>query len=299
MRKKTTLILLFILLISISEIFAQRIRIGRDYDWDDFEFWEWGYYSRPMIEVSYGTGSINHENMHGEFTDNALLEVKLGYSTIDRYDDFLVELKEKYFFISKMNKALHYDEDHSIVDYNTEIWRGGLGMRSGLGYYSGGFAMIPFNQHGISWIRLEDKTPEYKTFVELNALQVAEDQEILDRYNESYRFTMQEAAGVKLEFGPVFSVNAEYEVNTVFPRVMTWEFLGSYSLQFGAEALLYDFIDEIEESTPEAAPLVNVVLKSALQYAFYTLRKDDMNWPFESETPLTFENFKIGVTFNF
>lgn len=299
MRKKTIFLILLILFVSFSELFAQRIRIGKDYDWDDFEFWEWGHYSRPMIELSYGFNNIDRKNLNGDFSENAILEIKLGYSSLDRYDDFLVELKEHYFFASKINSALHYDRDISIIDYDTELWRGGLGMRSGTGYYSGDFAIIPYNQHAITWIRLKDVSPEYKTYDGLTVAQIAADKEIIDRYNESYRFAMQEAAGVKIELGPLFSFNASYEVNTVFPRVKTWEFLGSYGLQYGAEALLYDFIDEIEDSTPEAAPLVSVLLKGALQYSFYLLRKEDMNWPFSSETPLTYENFQIGVTFNF
>jgi hypothetical protein len=40
-------------------------------------------------------------------------------------------------------------------------------------------------------------------------------------------------------------------------------------------------------------------LKGAYQYAFYTLTKDKMNWPFNTESPLTYENFKFGVTLTF
>jgi hypothetical protein len=63
--------------------------------------------------------------------------------------------------------------------------------------------------------------------------------------------------------------------------------------------LLDKFIDEIFESSPSAAPVVNFMLKSALTYGMYELRKDKMNWPFNSDSPLTYDQFKFGLTFIF
>ena len=57
------------------------------------------------------------------------------------------------------------------------------------------------------------------------------------------------------------------------------------------------FTKEVLESSPAAGPIVSFVLKNGLSYAFYTFKKQKMNWPFNTETPLTYETLKLGVTF--
>jgi hypothetical protein len=63
--------------------------------------------------------------------------------------------------------------------------------------------------------------------------------------------------------------------------------------------LLDTFINEVFKSSPAAGPIVNFVLKNALAYGIYELRQEKMNWPFSSEAPLAFDQFKVGVTFIF
>ena len=71
------------------------------------------------------------------------------------------------------------------------------------------------------------------------------------------------------------------------------------ALDDGAQFLLDQFIDEIGESSPYAVPVVNFFLKNGLSYAVYELRKDKMNWPFDSAPPLCIDSFKFGLTFVF
>ena len=62
---------------------------------------------------------------------------------------------------------------------------------------------------------------------------------------------------------------------------------------------IYLLINKIFKSSPAAGPVVNFLLKNALAYGIYELRKDKMNWPFKSEAPITYDQFKFGVTFVF
>ncbi len=71
------------------------------------------------------------------------------------------------------------------------------------------------------------------------------------------------------------------------------------ALEGGAEFLLDEFIDEIGKSSPYSVPVVNFFLKNGLSYAIYELRKDRMNWPFDSAPPLRNDSFKFGLTFVF
>jgi hypothetical protein len=44
---------------------------------------------------------------------------------------------------------------------------------------------------------------------------------------------------------------------------------------------------------------VNFVLKTGFSYGFYELRKTKMNWPFNSVSPLMYESWKVGMSFEF
>ena len=59
------------------------------------------------------------------------------------------------------------------------------------------------------------------------------------------------------------------------------------------------FVNEVMDSTPAAAPIINFLLKNGFAYGVYLLEREKMNWPFETETPLTMETFKVGLTFTF
>ena len=63
--------------------------------------------------------------------------------------------------------------------------------------------------------------------------------------------------------------------------------------------MLDNFIDEVSDSSPYATPVVDFLLNNGLSYAFFTLKKDRMNWPFETEAPLTYETIKLGITITF
>jgi hypothetical protein len=59
------------------------------------------------------------------------------------------------------------------------------------------------------------------------------------------------------------------------------------------------FSDDIMKSSPLFGPIIYFVLKNGLAYAFYQGVKEKMNWPFDSETPMTMENIKFGISITF
>ena len=93
--------------------------------------------------------------------------------------------------------------------------------------------------------------------------------------------------------------DAGYERSIVFQRHLFWKWAGSAIIEAAAQGLLDGFISEVFESTPAAGPIVNFLLKNALAYGIYELRQDKMNWPFSSEAPIAYDQFKFGVTFVF
>ncbi|MFH1197274.1 MAG: hypothetical protein V1720_16365 [bacterium] len=256
-------------------------------DWN-VDLWDWYAYSSPTIELSYGLGEPKHKKFGSDFSKTGLAEIKLGYTTIDVYEeDFLIELDERYIVFSNIATKLQSEKRDSNLD--SDLWRFGFGKKTGYGYAMGFVSLIPYNDNAIIWSRLKMK--EYPEQVN--------DTQILDRYNESFRFGSTTEGGVKLQLGSVLSLNAGYEGAVVFPRHLVWKYLGSAILEEIATGAVDHFIKDVIDESPAAGPIIYALLRNGISFAFYSLRRDDMNWPFATETPLTYETFKFGMTFTF
>ena len=126
-----------------------------------------------------------------------------------------------------------------------------------------------------------------------------DDAQIADRYNEAFRFGTGAEAGVRFKIIPLISLDVSYERSAIFERHLFWKWAGSGIIEMASQGMLDHFINKIGKSSPAALPIVSVILKSALSYGIYELRQERMNWPFKSAAPLSYDQFKVGVTFNF
>ena len=62
-----------------------------------------------------------------------------------------------------------------------------------------------------------------------------------------------------------------------------------------------DFLAEgvLIEKVPAITPILYFLLKNGLSYYTYTLKQEEMNWPFETVAPLTLESLKFSVKISF
>ena len=208
-------------------------------------------------------------------------------------EDYILKMKENSVYGSWI-KSDFSSTDKSLTKFNVEAYRFGFINSEGVGYNLGVIAIIPYSSGGFgvtSFRKIE--------FAGVNPGYIYPDNDLIDRYGSDLRFNSINEGGVKLEIASTISLSAGYEYSVIYPRLMFWYWAGSEIIESAAEGCLNSFIHRIERSSPAAVPIVDMVLKNALSYGFYLLRKDKMNWPFETETPFTFETFKLGVTFTF
>lgn len=299
MSKKSFLIIL--LVIFSANLFAQDDEYKRDRWRDRWEKkWDmWNENQRPFLEFNYGLGEPKHKKLNGTLNEIGLAEFKIGYSKIEIYEsDYILELDEKYLFASNISVDLK-SSDEKFSGFNSDAWRFGLGNRSAYGYKLGEVSILPYSQSDFTWTKIDVNNFPDVTILPFPLPAVVEDAEILGRYNGTFRFGNSNAAGIKIEFSEFVGLSAEYETAVIYPRHLFWKQTGSFLIeQAGLQAVDY-FIDEIMDRSPAAAPIVNFILRNGLSYAFYTLKKEDMNWPFKTETPLTYETVKFGLSFAF
>ncbi|MCO6473754.1 MAG: hypothetical protein PHW27_02805 [Melioribacteraceae bacterium] len=295
-----------IMFLSFTHIFSQQnnfnsfSRDASDWGSERFNFGKWWGESRPFIEAGYGFGELKHHDFDNSFANIGIIDVKLGYSAIDSYDKTILELDDRFVTFSSIASRLHNDIDLTGVTA-TNIYRFGFGNRFGYGYDLGSVAIFPYNSGGFVWTKLEIKEQNYprNSFVPSFDGEVDPYYDMLGRYEDSFRFTQYAEGGINIQIDQLVSVGASYEASVIFPRHLFWKQLISYTIeQFGQGALTF-FVEEIMDNSPAAGPIISFLLKNGLSYGMYYLRQQDMNWPFATETPLTYETFKINLSFTF
>jgi hypothetical protein len=261
-------------------------------DWFDFDWDRDGFQLKgsPTISLSYGQSKPNHKDFVGSFEKPYLLELKLGYTTLRpyKYSDDILKYRYGNVFLSNYF-VKSSDSNPANAKIETEMWRFGIGSADGYGYDLGDAAIIPYHSTSINWSRVKFK----------NVLADSMDANIADRFNESFRFGSAAEAGVRFQIIPLISIEAGYERSVIFERHLFWKWAGSGIIEMASQGILDHFIKKIGKSTPAALPIINVLLKGALSYGIYELRQEKMNWPFNSAALLSYDQWKVGVTFNF
>jgi hypothetical protein len=313
MMKKLFLLLAVLVLIVNVAVYAQDSDSTENdnsncHNWHNWNNWgnHWSPFNDqgdPFIEVHYGLSTPKQTNIFSKFANVAFGEIKLGYSNIDSvYDPNIIELKDRYVFASRISSYLK-SGSHNFDEMMSDMWRFGIGWRSGYGYKFGAITITPYHSSGFAWSRVEMETSPGDFWQLTNPPipydKAVNDINILNRYQDSFRFGTVWEGGISLTILNAVSINSGYEAAVIFPRYMFWNHAGSFIIEEGGLGLLDKFIDEIADRSPIAAPIVNFLLKNGYSYAFYTLKKSRMNWPFETEAPMTYETFKFGLTFTF
>ncbi len=260
-------------------------------DWFDYDFqWDKDGFQlngSPTIALMYGSSNVQHNDFNTAFTNSNFVELQLGYTDVrpSKYSEKILGYKFNYTFLSN-----HFSKnENSDAKIAVDMWRFGFGWATGYGYDLGESSIIPYHSTSISWSRVKFK----------NSIADSNDANISARFNESFRFGSAAEAGIRVQIVPLISVDVAYERSIIFERHLFWKWAGSGIIEAASQGMLDHFIKKIGKSSPMALPIVNFVLKSALSYGIYELRQEKMNWPFSSAAPLSFDQWKVGVTFNF
>jgi hypothetical protein len=253
-----------------------------------FDVFKNEFIGNPTISANYGLSKTSIKDFNETFAKPNLIELKLGYThqKSTAAEDNILEYNFKYFYVSNISVDIS-NNSTGMNDLKTDLWRFGFGRSTGYGYNFGSAAIIPYHSYSIEWskLRMED-TP-------LDAV----DKSTTDLYNQTFRFGNSTEGGIKFQLIPSMSVDAAYQRSVIFPRHVFWAWAGGVVIEAAGQWAIDSFVNEVLDSSPYAAPIVNFILKNGLSYGLYELRHDKMNWPFDTVAPLAYDQFKFGITF--
>lgn len=274
---------------------------GSDNKWDHGWNKEWnfnfgGFNGRPAISLNYGLSQVNRYNFSSKFGDPNLVEGRIGYMTDKSKWDDIGRYGYKYFRFGNYSTQLS-NKSFSASQRESSMWRFGFGWENGYSWQFGQSAIIPYHTYAIDWSRVEIKgLPDNVELI--RGINNSED-EILTRFNKSFRFGTSYESGIKFRTIAGITLEGGYERSIIFERHLFWKWAGSSIIEMAAQGLMDNFIENIMDNSPYVTPIANFILKGALSYGIYELRQEKMNWPFNSAAPLSYDQFKFGVTFMF
>ncbi len=264
----------------------QALAAGEDI-WKVDQFWTGP--KRPMLDFSYGISSPKQRVFQGNFDQVGEAEVRLGYAKSRPQVENIVDLSDKYLFFNYSSSDM-FGRSADPAKVKSEIIRFGFGGRGGYAYDWKTTYLFPYTQTGLLWTKVSTGRP-----AGLSAGDIA----ILDRYEGSFRFGASAESGVAFGFAEILSVRAGYEVTAIYPRHVFWPWVGSYGIALIAMGAVSHFGEGIIDASPALGPIIYTILRAGITYGYYMLVRDDQNWPFASETPMTTDGYRFGVTLTF
>ncbi|MCB0725568.1 MAG: hypothetical protein KDC73_12800 [Ignavibacteriae bacterium] len=248
------------------------------------------FLDKPILEMSYGISDISLNGLNEKINNAGMLELKLGYSTQSnsRYGKSVLKYRNGYSFLSLASTDLN--SNLNTNELNSQTWRFGLGYKEGYGVELGKSAIMPYTSGAFVWSRFDMKD---------NVTLSQNDADLLSNFNETFRFGTLTESGINLQIVPLITLQAKYERAIVFPRHLFAVQMGSMLVETVGSFFLGEFIDNVMHNSPILGTIVNFALRSGYSYGIYELRRSEMNWPFGGEAPLSFDTYKVGMTFTF
>ena len=279
---KTTLFLVTLLFLS-SSLYCQD---------DDTNILGLNRTFKPFVEGELGLGQPAHIDMDSIFKSIGSAQLNLGYTELVEYKRNILKLDERFLFgrysSSTMNFDLELKNDKGFI--HTEMWQFGLAYRTGFGYDVGPFSLMPYHQYSFVVSDMKFSRDDNLT---------SEEEYYLDRFEGDYRWGASQGGGVRFSLFNTLSGNLGYDLTTIHPRWIVFPWFGSFAIQTIALGAVSVFGEDIVDSSSLLGPIFYFTIKNGLGILFHQLTKEQMNWPFESEAPLTVESIKLGFSISF
>jgi hypothetical protein len=244
-----------------------------------------------FLEFQYGRANMRHNDIENQdFAYLGSLQATIGYfekKPINRRAPSIVEYDfESLVNLSYNSIALGAEKNTGRNEYT--MWQVDLPERTALGYSLGnGIAIMPYYQNSsLYWSGVDTEL-------------LIDSVSPIARFQNGLRFGHGNQAGLSVELTPNISVTASYSYNTIFARHVFWQWVVTEIIHKSADGVANGLVTVIKRKAPSVAPIFHFLLRNAVSYGFYELRKTGMNWPFESEKALGIETFRVGVNFIF
>jgi|GEM_PF-384548 len=254
----------------------------------------------PRIQASYGTLDFQRKGLAGNTNPIVNYRVSVGMEDARsiRGDQSIVRYQNNGLFFnygaSKPVTGLTAIDD-SIVNAATtsmNIYSFGFIDESGYGYKLGSGGALKFLVAKKSlWSSIDPIS--FDQSINGDARQAVRD------FTGSIRFGATMKPTIEFQVIKPLSIQASFTWTQIYPRHMFWYWAGSELIEGISDGIVMASVKAFGKASPASLPIMNFVLRNAVAYGFKTLRKNQMNWPFETAAPMNVTGYSLGVSLNF
>nr|BAL55114.1 hypothetical protein HGMM_F23B02C53 [uncultured Bacteroidetes bacterium] len=120
-----------------------------------------------------------------------------------------------------------------------------------------------------------------------------------DSYRTSH-FGANTSATIGYSIGGIVTLEASYQRVLLYKNHVFFPWLGSLLLEGLAQSALSAALAGAQQRNPSAAAIATLVLRSALSWGIYQLRSTSgQHFPFKGNTPLLWDELRIGIGMQF
>jgi hypothetical protein len=240
---------------------------------------------KPTVGLSYGFSRSLLKGAKQPLAQSGLAEVKLGFSDSKRRARFGDIVKHEFHYLGIATISSELGRTPPANEISISSWRFAVAWEKGFGYETESMMVVPYNASGLTWSVLAIK----------GGVNNGADSAIFLLFDDALRFGSKSEGGIRISPVRPMTLDFGYERSNIFPRHLFWKWVGGLVIESIGQGLVDRFIDRIMDSSPNAVPVVNFILKNALSYGVYELRREKMNWPFRSAPPLSIDSYKVGL----
>jgi hypothetical protein len=253
------------------------------------DFW---FQSRFLLSFTYGIGNLNESKFTSSFAPVGNWELKVGKSELDKFSKTNASVNEWYLFLGYTNSSTSFIKSKPD-EATTEFYKFGIGKIGGLGYYGPHISLIPYTSQSLFLTELTNYSVSDGS--SLNTLNQT-DAQILNKYTNELKFADRALYGLKFDILSSVQLNVNYETDVIYPSYLFLKWTGSFVLAQAGYGILDYSLGKFVDDYPVAGPIINFIIRSGYLYAYYALRKNNMNWPFTTEEPLRYSGFNFGIS---
>ncbi|MCX6154985.1 MAG: hypothetical protein NT007_12595 [Candidatus Kapabacteria bacterium] len=246
--------------------------------------------NQPTVGLTYGLAPISSQSLKNPLASCFNTEIIYGFNQIDSNYDYPLVYKSntQYTFLS--NISSHFGpgtiQNRGLT---TDSWRFGFGHTSGWGWDSHRSDLLLWHSGAF-------------VFTHIDFEQYPNDQNDLNIYNHFdlvFKFGTSTSTGLNAKIYEILYADLSYEHSIVFPRFMPFKWMGSYFTELLLEKTIDVFDEKLLDRYEEFYPLVYFLMKNAVSFSLYELRRHQMNWPFSDASPMNYDMIKFGIALKF
>lgn len=251
-----------------------------------------GLFSKPSISLHYGFVFPNLKGVGTSLASPRLLELRAGSLSYDTIPGTLsvAKVARDGLFVGIFSPEYGGKAD-SLAPF-TEGVRGGLFFSSGYSYMRAPKepSLTLLHDGGLVW-----------TSLSMKKLPLASpDSAALAPFSDNFRFGNQTGFSLRYNVTDAITLDASYERTLMYNGFSFFSWIGSTALEGIAQGVLTGMvIGSMEEKSPSSVAVANLILRSALSFAIYELRRGSQYFPFGGNNPLCFDVVRVGMSFNF